>query len=255
MGSFLALMGICAIVPIFLAFDESPEVDGADSSDGDRLESTPESGDGPNDSEQAQYGSVEHFLFGGSSDDRLVGSSSGELIAGGAGDDRMQGMGGDDTIAAMESGADVSFGGRGDDQLVGFQEIDLGGGEYLLDEDHQTDSLYGGSGDDIILAGAGDVITGGSGTDQLVANWATVYADPVEVLDFDPKKDQLFVHLSDFDDQLNECPFEVESALVTSSLDSDGEGTTVFLDGKAIFHLVGVTEFDAGSVLVNVSNA
>jgi Ca2+-binding RTX toxin-like protein len=108
-------------------------------------------------------------LYGGSGNDTLAGAS-GALRDGGEGDDLLSwvlvpgtGLGGagNDTIMGG-SGNDTIDGGQGRDSLSG------GGGDDVITGGTGADTIDGGTGNDTITAGAGDSVTGGTGTDRFV---------------------------------------------------------------------------------------
>ncbi|MEO1190176.1 MAG: hypothetical protein AAFY02_00325 [Pseudomonadota bacterium] len=84
----------------------------------------------------------DNLLFGQSGDDLLTGNAGKDTLYGGDDNDRLQG----------QVGSDVAFGGDGDDQLGGAV-------------DGVGDSLFGGSGSDIIFMRPDDVGYGGDGDD------------------------------------------------------------------------------------------
>jgi Ca2+-binding RTX toxin-like protein len=85
----------------------------------------------------------------GSGVDLINAGDGGDFVFGGDGADVLNGDGGNDTIDGS-SGADNINGGAGDDSLIGGVGNDI---------------IAGGEGNDWILAGAGDNINGGGGTD------------------------------------------------------------------------------------------
>ncbi|WP_083526283.1 hypothetical protein [Cognatiyoonia sediminum] len=87
----------------------------------------------------------------------------------------MKGIFGDDTLDGG-AGADHLFGGAGHDELYGGDDLD-------------RDFLNGGSGSDVLTAGANDHLNGGAGADVFVI---PIKADAV-VDDYDATQDQLEV--------------------------------------------------------------
>ena len=93
--------------------------------------------------------------------DSLETTEGADLAYGGSGDDVLAMMGGDDQ-ASGGSGNDAIFGGTGNDALWGDD------GDDRLDGSRGADSLFGGDGNDQIAGGADDdVIFGGAGDDIL----------------------------------------------------------------------------------------
>jgi Ca2+-binding RTX toxin-like protein len=118
-------------------------------------------------------------LAGGDGDDTLHGGQGRDSLAGGDGDDAVHGNDGDDSLTGGD-GADTLFGSFGDDTLSGM-------------DDDDTDYLNGGDGNDWLLAGGGDIVTGGAGADNIVLGDWLAGADAVDLIDFDPTEDQLVV--------------------------------------------------------------
>ena len=94
-----------------------------------------------------------------------------------------------------------------------------------LDTETERDYLNGGGGDDVILAGKGDVVTTGSGADSvLLGDWLTA-AHQAEILDFSPADDMLMVFYDD----------TVPEPEVTLEPDADHpEDLRLLLDGTEI---------------------
>jgi hypothetical protein len=85
------------------------------------------------------------ILLGGAGNDVLIGGAGNDSLDGGTGNDRLYGGAGDDTLA----------GGAGDDYLDG------GAGHNVVS---------GGAGNDLIVYHEGDTIFGGSGVDMLLVD-------------------------------------------------------------------------------------
>ncbi len=96
----------------------------------------------------------------------------------------------------------------------------------MLDDSDARDFLNGGSGDDLILAGHGDLITTGAGADTvLLGDWIEE-GQAVEIVDFQPEEDRLIVF---YDAQAGDEP--------SLSLEPEPEGGTsqaVLLNGVQI---------------------
>jgi Ca2+-binding RTX toxin-like protein len=148
-------------------------------------------------------GSGRELLAGGEGDDTLVGAATSDALLGGAGDDVILGGAGDDdlvgdrdvTIAtrdwsltrsittegdliryrhtyanftssgeAAQGGADVIYGGAGNDWLM------AGAGDDLLDGGADADILFGQAGHDVLDGGTGDDVLNGDEIDDGTAN-------------------------------------------------------------------------------------
>ncbi|MEY8840163.1 calcium-binding protein [Cribrihabitans sp. XS_ASV171] len=139
--------------------------------------------------------------------DQLSGEDGDDRLRGHDGDDRMDGDGGNDTLEAG-FGDDRLFGGSGDDALHGWHGDDsLDGGDgmdslfggfgndFLIgsEDTNDQDFLNGGSGLDTIVAGAGDVVTGGADADTIVLGDWLAQAESAKVMDFQSGEDSLLV--------------------------------------------------------------
>lgn len=163
-------------------------------------------GDGGQDSLQGGAGQDELFghngrdlMFGDAGDDTLHGGDGADDLDGGAGDDALHGGLDNDRLFGGD-GLDTLFGGWGDDTLSG-REGD--GATVVIPTLHEADFLNGGGGDDVILAGSQDIVTSGSGADQiLLGDWLT-QGHEARILDFAPDEDALLVV---FDDTLDPEP-------------------------------------------------
>ncbi|MDA8129849.1 MAG: hypothetical protein M0Z73_14285 [Betaproteobacteria bacterium] len=145
---------------------------------------------------QAASGQRGDLLDGGTGDDTLIGEAGNDILMGGTGQDILMGLGGDDTIEgdanvvsadrswsvartvtttgdavayacnynfytanldAAVGDADVIYGGAGNDWLL------AGGGNDFVDGGLDNDVVFGGAGSDVILGqGGNDVLTGDS---------------------------------------------------------------------------------------------
>ena len=118
-------------------------------------------------------------LFGGDGNDTIDAGDGADLLDGGAGADTLDGGAGDDTIAGG-AGSDLAYGGDGNDFINTRMTFGLGSpdrgypGAFAPDGDpfNDRDSIYGGVGDDTVLAGDdNDLIFGGDGADSLDAGF------------------------------------------------------------------------------------
>lgn len=145
-------------------------------------------------------GSGEDFLSGDAGDDLLFGQDGDDTLDGGDGNDSLQGGPGDDLLRGG-AGNDALHGGLGDDTLIGGNGADTffgGAGNDLLiardvaeDDGLSVSYLNAGDGDDTLVAGGRDILTGGAGKDMFITgHWMTSAAT---VMDFDQSEDQLVV--------------------------------------------------------------
>ncbi len=168
------------------------------------------------------------FLSGGEGDDSLSGGTGSDLLFGGDGDDTLEGDAGGDFLQGG-LGADSLSGGDGNDRLDG--TFTLGDALFGPFDEDAADTLDGGSGDDTLLIGAGDVATGGDGADTFITGSYVEAADLAgTVTDFDPSVDVIEVM---YDPGLTPNP-------VLSVADhSDAGGADILLNGKVILSVTG----------------
>ena len=144
-------------------------------------------------------GAGNDVLSGGSGDDMLTGGLGDDVLSDGTGADVVWAGAGDDTVsAATDATNDVLVGGSGTDTLdlsAATQRVivSLGTGrasgiEIGTDQVTGFEVVRGGSGDDILVAGAGNArFEGGAGDDAYVFTRPYVSATPgsvYEVVDF-----------------------------------------------------------------------
>ncbi len=157
------------------------------------------------------------LLRGGQGDDHLYGGQDGDVLVGEDGNDALQGGDGDDLLIGGK-GSDTLFGGDGNDILDGRAE----------DIDNKVDFLNGGTGNDTIIADGNDIVTGGSGADEIHLAEA---AEGVSVMDFQPGEDKLVISWDDHDGVEPEISIE---------RDADNDDLThVLVGGHAVAHLFG----------------
>jgi Ca2+-binding RTX toxin-like protein len=162
--------------------------------------------DGGSGNDEISAGAGFDQVSGGDGDDRLFGGVDGDLLSGDAGDDFLQlgidggeadgGTGNDTVNGGMiedaiygQDGDDVLSGRGGDDYVFGGRGADMirgdDGNDYILaslievDTGSEIDRIFGGAGDDLIFAGTGDIVDGGSGIDTIGISFAGASAGVV----------------------------------------------------------------------------
>ena len=174
------------------------------------------------------------FLVGGEDKDFIRGGADDDALFGGAGNDVLNGDVGDDAlfgadIIDSEAWAEFLIPRDGDAEDEDFEDLDL------LDPDGdpmEADTLNGGVGDDLLVAGSNDVVDTGTGSDTVnVGDWVDPSA-PVNMIDFDPAKDAIVYSFSG-------------SADPTVLFGEDDSGTaTLTVNGQIIALFPGVDFFD-----------
>lgn len=148
------------------------------------------------DGQDSLYGGIgEDTLFGHMGDDQLDGGAGHDSLVGGFGADTLSGEDGDDALHGG-AGDDLLTGGLGGDTLFGGDGADLiiGNDDSPLDG---SDFLNGGDGNDTIIAGAGDWLSGGEGTDDFALSGWQGSGEIVRVTDFDASEDRLILLYED----------------------------------------------------------
>jgi Ca2+-binding RTX toxin-like protein len=161
-------------------------------------------------------------LSGGDGDDSIVGSAGHDLLRGDAGDDALHGDLDDDTLHGG-LGRDTLFGGWGNDVIVGLVDDPA---TVIFDDLDSGDFLNGGPGNDLILAGQGDLVDTGEGADTVMIGDWIAGGDGAEILDFHSEEDRLIVF---YDAQSGTAP-----NLSLEPGTEDGTAQTLLLNGVAI---------------------
>ena len=151
------------------------------------------------------------FVLANDGNDRVFARAGTDAVSGGAGNDFLRGEAGDDTLFG-DAGADTLNGDAGNDLLFGADlfggvaPAELARGSGLLStsdgpltlrglanvdgDPGDADTLTGGVGDDLIVAGAADVVDTGTGADTVnLGDWVNSNGPPVDIIDFDPAQD------------------------------------------------------------------
>lgn len=113
--------------------------------------------------EFVKTGEVMAGLFGNGGADRISGGVDGDIIFGGSGADTLIGRAGNDWLYA----------GDPDEYYAEGLAVVAPYAKYIFVQnynDGDVDALFGGAGNDILSAGAGDSVDGGSGDDTLILN-------------------------------------------------------------------------------------
>ena len=179
-------------------------------------------------------GDGEDFLVGGDDDDFIRGGADSDYLFGSAGNDVLNGDVGDDALI----GADVIDGEAWAEFLLSRDDDTTDEGFDLLDlfdpeaDPMEADTLNGGVGDDLLVAGSNDVVDTGPGADTVnVGDWVDPSA-PVNMVDFDTAKDVIVYTYSG-------------SAEPAVSFGEDDSGTaTLTANGQIIAYFPGVDFFD-----------
>lgn len=191
------------------------------------------------------------MLTGGDGDDQLFGGSHEDEMPGGSDatdNDKLDGGDGDDILKGG-LGADWLLGGDGDDVIDHFgHAMEESGAEqhdYDWHNDHASDVLDGGDGDDTLIFGASDTATGGEGNDIF---W--LYPDgedghPVaQVTDFETGRDFLRISL-DEEEGHSDLTCEVNPS-------DDGKDGVVTVGGQVVAVLEGAPDATLRDIYVEV---
>ena len=201
-------------------------------------------------------------LSGEAGEDVLVGNEGNDDLSGGADDDLLLGGEGDDLVEGYE-GDDALFGGEGEDTINGGDGADLIDGTDRLDEDQLLASLQtaktsndlvvefdgeqdgdsgdvidAGAGEDVILMGSDDSVTGGADDDLFAGGWWIRPGDPAIVEDYDEDEDFLTY------------TYEGPTApAITTDIDAATGDATVYADGDEVIVVINAgPSFNANNV-------
>ena len=189
-----------------------------------------------------QGGAGNDLLDGGTGDDDLLGHVGDDTLEGGAGADRLTGGDGADRLEGGDDG-DTLSGSAGNDLLRGGAGADLlmgGDGDDTLDgrddlgrDDLEADYLNGGAGDDWLVAGALDTLSGGIGADLFDVSGAGGVAT---IEDYDQAEDTLVLLYQG----------DGPAPLLTQAAEADG--VTILADGTPVAFLRGVSDVDLSRI-------
>lgn len=199
-------------------------------------------------------------LAGDAGADLLVGRGGDDLLTGGDGNDWLLGLDGADTLDGGP-GRDVLIGGDGSDQLQGGAGDDFIEAADIIDEDALVASLDGarsfadlafsyalpgpsdggdlvdlGPGNDTVVAGSDDSVTGGDGMDEFALGDWIEGGRPTMIEDFDLAED-LITFVSADDQPTPELSIERDSVTGLTTLKADGQAIAVLRNASPDFSL------------------
>lgn len=258
MITFLSVMGVVFWVWVIAELIEEDDVNKAIDEEIDSEEVAVDQGE--NDLLLGTEGLDE--MSGGEGSDILAGDEGADNLDGGAGDDLILGGADDDTLSGGE-GDDVIDGGAGEDQLSGDEGDDLIIGSSSLDEEaliasfetaettedlvfqmdgqpdsDEGDTIDGGDGEDMIILGSLDNVTGGKDGDIFSGGWWIREDEPAVIEDYDPDEDALTY------------TFQGETEpVITTNFDPDSGEATVYADGDEVIIIMNATaSFNADDI-------
>lgn len=208
---------------------------GNDLIDGEDGNDTIDSGAG---NDEVHGGRGDDDLYGNDGDDTLFGHVGDDIISGGAGRDDLNGGDGNDQLDGGD-GDDTLLGSLGNDRLTGGNGADAlfgGSGGDVLDgrDDDTLDYLNGGAGDDMLIAGIGDYLSGGDGADTFAMEVDTsAYID-----DFDIDEDTI------------EVAYDGTGPEPKLSFFDTDDGVVLMADETTVATFAGLTSLDLASVPV-----
>lgn len=205
---------------------------GNDSIDGTDLEDVIDARGGD---DSVRAGAGDDLVLGGGGSDYLFGDNGADTLAGGDGDDFMNGRSGDDQLLGG-TGEDTLRGGIGNDFLFGYQDdID---DQLFADRDMvDPDRIYGNQGDDIIVAGSGDTVTGGTGNDWFTLGSWVDPANPVHIEDYEAGQDAIYIFVPD--------DYSGAARVTVQNNPAGNQSGTVLLDGVRVAEVTGTDELRA----------
>ena len=205
-------------------------------------------------------------MLGGAGDDGLNSSLGQDFLAGGDGNDSLHGGYGGDALSGGD-GADTLDGGEGDDVVTGgsifypegFSSQDIqdlarngddirfvGDDGMTVYDDKETDDVRGGNGNDTLIGGAGDILTGGEGEDIFVTGDWLEAGESAEISDFATEDDSIVYRY----DETGEEP------VMTVATVDNGDGTmdvTLMADGETVLTIPNAADdFDIATHVVLV---
>lgn len=236
-------------------FGGNDEIDGGEGSDLINGRGGDDDIDGAAGNDAIWAGHGHDSVWGGDGNDSVLGEQGNDAIFGGAGKDSLAGCDGDDSLSGGAdkdtllggAGNDWQDGGDGDDWLLGSDgndsliggagsdELDGGAGQDTLsgvetEGPQETDFINGGTGDDRLVLGAGDIGTGGEGKDEFVLQEWLTEGQVVRIEDYDPGEDQLVIV---YDASVHTEP------VLTVEPDETGTSQSIYIDGSKVAVVTG----------------
>ena len=175
-------------------------------------------------------------------------------LRGSYGDDTILGGTGDDVVFE-NGGVDELYGGDGDDRLFAdggsFVTFDGDqGGPVEFETVIETDTLFGGAGNDILVSTNGNVMTGGEGADffGVVASdrddeFGDVQFPFAVITDFDPAEDVMALGAVPGD----AAPVASDVSVVALA---DGTGADILLDGIVVARVMGGQSLQVSDIVL-----
>jgi Ca2+-binding RTX toxin-like protein len=156
-------------------------------------------------------GADEDTIFGGTGDDLLRGGAQDDLISGGQGADEIRGDAGNDLIVSATILDDPAL-------LAAVNNTSASVDPEITADTDVGDTVNGGVGDDTILFGNEDTVTGGTGMDIFGAGDWIAPGAPATITDYDPSED------------LIAYSFDGPTPVITTAIDA-AQTATVSADG------------------------
>lgn len=199
--------------------------------------------------------------LGGTGNDTMSGSSGNDYLDGGQDDDTVSGLNGDDTIVGGTA-ADLLYGGSGNDTLVGSRDTQFlpPGSQKTFEDlsDRAGDTMFGGSGDDIISMDQYDTASGGTGSDDFTVYYDPTKEGPAKIDDFDHLADSLRVVVKLNDElmrewngcRLDDGAFNITAKVEWSLIDASKSTYLLQFGGYDVAEVISEASPSVGSVAV-----
>ncbi|WP_372885096.1 calcium-binding protein [Shimia sp.] len=201
-------------------------------------------------------GAGEDVVFGDEGNDTIYGGTEGDLLLGGSDDDLLQGAQGDDVLVGGD-GVDTLIGNSGNDYIDGSSTMDVDALvaslataqtsadlDFVFDvsslDTDDGDVIEGRGGNDALIMGSADSVSGGDGLDEFAAGQWIRPGEPAIVEDYTAGDDII--------------TYTFEGATpptLTTSLDGATGDVTVFADGQEVIVVLGAgAAFDENDILL-----